>query len=80
MLRKADSDLPSKLVALIGKEPTDHACTREPGEALHLYIEATEGVLLRSCDCETSLHPRIENWREAWFGRVTGYRKRIVLA
>lgn len=43
-LRKADSDLPCKLVALIGKEPTDHACTREPEEALHLYLEATEST------------------------------------
>lgn len=33
VLGKADSDLPSKLVVLIGKEPTDHTCTREPREA-----------------------------------------------
>lgn len=44
MLRKADSDAPSKLVALIGKEPTDHTCTREPREALRLYTEASEGT------------------------------------
>ena len=42
VLEKADSGSPSKLVALIGKEPTDHTCPREPGEVLHLYIEASE--------------------------------------
>lgn len=42
MLEKADSGSPSELVALNGKEPTDHTCPREPREALSLYIEASE--------------------------------------
>jgi hypothetical protein len=60
---------------------------KDPGEALRLYLEAAGGtrsrrllcVVLRSCDCETSLHPRIEQWREVWFRRVTGSGKCIVL-